>query len=70
MKYNLYRTDLEYDFDHGSLAVPRLLSVYHGSRSKCMANINSEYDDLFSSELNKIKIYNMRQVGDFNECYK
>ena len=56
-KYNLYRTDLEYDFDW-ELAC----QVTFVTGAGMMAN--KEYDDLFSSELNKIKIYNMRQVGD------
>lgn len=57
MKYNLYRTDLEYDFDW-ELACQVTFVTGAGMMT------NKEYDDLFSSELNKIKIYNMRQVGD------
>ena len=56
-KYNLYRTDLEYDFDW-ELSCQVTFVTGAGMMT------NKEYDDLFSSELNKIKIYNMRQVGD------
>jgi hypothetical protein len=56
-KYNLYRSDLEYDFDW-ELACQMTFVTGAGMMA------NKEYDDLYSSELNKIKIYNARQVRD------